>query len=432
MPISTDPLPADKVLKAVPDVETLELENHAQRLAQRIRLGLMSVLVLGAMISMAMEGGPRHPLFFWPASAVVLFVLAFRQHAFLLVKSTLFDQWPDRRIGLFLRTQVEEIYQEVLTPWKNEKQPPPALFISTDRSRPAFTVRNCLTSDHRFHAIYLSEDLFFWLKSGELKGVLAHELSHYHRYSGAMMRCYPLVLAILAFLPLTVLDLLKLNNPWLIALLWPLIFHLVRLILQGVQKGDAYWQEYLADAAAVKASSPLDAVNGLLLVHKRMDNLIQAYRQVLRLMKQHVWLPLSFMDDLIGELWMQLPRRIMRGQTVRKVVDDLFESAVKGVKPTPDPGPVSLVRRNRQLSRMLWQTRPLGVRRRLNWEALRGSKHAWRLDEAAYSDLIEFLLREPGRELTFFGNMAGRNEEQSHPVLRRRILFIYKNFTATV
>jgi hypothetical protein len=359
---------------------------------------------------------------------VVLFVLAFRHHAFLLMRSTPLSRWSEQRIGLFLRSQVETIYREVVAEWPDERQPPPELFIGADRSRPAFTVRNCLTSDARFHAIYLSEDIFYWLKGGELKSILAHELSHYHRYSGAMMRCYPLVLAIMAFLPLTVLELLMVGSPWIWVVLWPLLFHLVRLILSGVQRGDAYWQEYLADAAAVRASSPLDTVNGLLLVHKRMDNLIQAYRQVLRLMKGQPQLPLSFVDDLIGELWLQLPRRVMGGQTVKKVVDDLFEGAMRIVMHGAKPGAAGLSRRNRQLSRMLWRTRPLGVKRRLDWASLRGSKHGWRLDEAAYDELIMHLLREPGRELTFFGNMAGRYDSTSHPVLRKRILFIRKNF----
>lgn len=416
-------------LDTLPDLDSLESEDHAQRQAQRFRLALMVVLVLSSMVVMALDGGPRHPLLFWLGAALVLFVLAFRQHTFLLGRNLPLSAWPKPRVGLFLPERVDEIYDEVINAWPGEKMPPPVLFIGSQRNRPAFTVRNCLTSDVRFHAIYLSEDLFFWLKADELRGILAHELAHYYRYSGAMMRCYPLVLAIMAFFPLTVVELLGVTELYLAAILWPLLFLGVRVMLLGLQRRGAYWQEYLADAAAVRVSSPLDVVNGLLLVHKRLDNLMQAYRQALRLLKKNTAVPLSLLDGLIGELWAQLPRRIMRGQTVQRVVDELFENMVRTVAPADEDDPGLTRRRNRQLNRLLRQTRPL-VRTHLDWESLRERRHSWRLDPAGYRELIASILRQPDKQLTLFAAFGARGLGLSHPQLRKRILFIHKNFVA--
>jgi len=415
-----------KYLDIIPDYDALENEDHAERLSQRIRLLLMVLLVLSAMIVMALEGGPGHPFLFWTGSAIVLFVLAFKQHAFLLNQNIALDKWEKPRIGLFMTSRIAEMYAELTDVWRNEKMPAPTLFIGSQRNRPAFTVRNCLTSDPRFHAVYISEDLFFWLKSDELKGILAHELAHYYRYSGSMMRCYPLVLAIMAFLPLTLLDLLHIRNLYLYAILWPLLHYLVRFLLLGLQRRGAYWQEYLADAEAVRVSSALDVVNGLLLVHKRMDNLIQAYRQVLRLLKKKATIPLSLVDDLIEELWAQLPRRIMRGQTVNKVVEDLLGSMVKG-SPDSHDDLAAIRRRNRQIARMLRQSRPM-VRRHLNWETLRQDRHNWRLDDVGYLELIESIMKQPDKQLTFFSSLGARGGSLTHPLLRKRILFIHKNF----
>lgn len=415
------------LLQTMPDLEILENEAHGQRQAQRVRLVLMSVLVFCAMIAMALEGRPHRPVLFWIASAVTLFVLAFRQHRFLLNRNLPLSQWKKSRIGLFTPERISELFDELIIGWKDEKMPPPMLFISSVRNRPAFTVRNCLTSDPRFHAVYLGEDIFFWLNGEELRGILAHELAHYYRYSGAMMRCYPLVLAIMAFFPLTVIEILHVNDIFLAMVLWPVLYFAVRFILLGLQRSGVYWQEYLADAAAVRASSPLDAVNGLLLVHKRMDNLVQAYRHLLRLMKKNTAVPLSLLDGLIEEIWAQLPRRIMRGQTVSKVVEDLFQAVVRVTVPGGEDGPVRNERRNRQIARMLRQTRPL-VRRHLNWETLRRQRHSWRLDPAGYNELIQSLLREPDKQLTLFGSSGERRGKASHPQLRKRILFIHKNF----
>jgi len=109
------------------------------------------------------------------------------------------------------------------------------------------------------------------------------------------------------------------------------------------------------------------------------------------------------------------------------VVEDLFEGMVKTVTPDADADRGKIGRRNRQLARMLRRTRPL-VRSHLNWEPLRTRRHSWRLDEAGYSDLIQSMLREPDKQLTFFGGLSERRGPASHPVLRKRILFIHKNF----
>ena len=414
----------ERILDMIPDCESLENEDLLRRQTQRFRLIIMTLLVLSAMVVMALEGGPRYPFVFWTASAVVLAAQALKQHAFLLGKNIPLEQWKSPRIGLFLKEKVEKIYDEISSSWEEGTKTGPVLYISSERSRPAFTVRNCFTSDPRFQAIYLSEDLFFWLKSEELKGVLAHEMAHYHRYSGAMMRCYPLVLAIMSFLPLTLIELLNVRSLYLMALLWPVLHYSVYVLLMGLQRRDMYWQEYLADAAAVRISSDLHVVNGLLLIHRRMDNLIQAYRQLLRLLKKNSRIPLTSLDQFVSELWAQLPRRVMSGQTVKKVVADLFETLVKS-NPPPESNPR---RRSRQIVRLLRQSRPR-VRRHFDWATLRGDRHRWRLDEKEYHALVDTMLRQPQKQLTLFSSIGEGRGRCSHPLLRKRILFVHKNFS---
>ncbi len=247
---------------------TIRRSNFRQRV-------LLSIVFACAAIALAFHGWffPDQPYAIW---FLLLFPIPFHLGSAIILsarRAVRVEKARPRLLGRFSVEVINDTARRVAARLGGVEVPNIYIRETREANASATNSRFCNFLP-RLNAIHLNSILFRLLDENELKAVLAHELAHFHRYLGPLMRNMWLVAFTavssgvgLAYWGFKSFQPLVLVGMGITSLLYPFIV----LVLVQSSKRRSRLMETACDAMAAETVGPLEIINALLKIGDQQE-----------------------------------------------------------------------------------------------------------------------------------------------------------------
>lgn len=337
------------------------------------------------------------------------------------------DQLKEQtRFGRFDKHILRSLFQDTLRRLNLPDDQIP-LYVTASKSLNAGAVRLGLGIFFRsLNVVYPNRQVLHKLEPEEVQDIMGHELGHYYRYHLVSDRFRIVTLTLGTLVGIYIVQIADISDafgPIIIAMIASGFWR-----LSGFQRSRlAQSIEYLCDDMGAQVHGTVVSINGLLKLGADAEMLYAIQRQLLLTRKR------SGTGDLAADL-AAIEKAIPYGHTSP---DELKEVAERTLK--------QRVQTNRSVSlsgyfRYLWQSdeaddahselsaqaKMIRLMPRLPWEQLLADPQRIELTPDAIAKLVEIMEAHPDHVLFHLPDVFG-TENDSHPPLRSRILFLWKN-----
>jgi Zn-dependent protease with chaperone function len=343
-----------------------------------------------------------------------------------------------------LRRCVGEVHQAFHREW-GVRAVPHVFLVETEEDYASVTRSSLLWFVPSLNAVYVDRELIHALEPHELQTVVAHELAHFHRYSGRLpgvlevarlLAAVLLLWTMIAFRDFVLSLHAGLEAISLAVLSWLLLCVLVFVAYKAfdffevlcaaapilLARGEGFPQEFLCDYTAAQMFGVLPTANALL----KLDLLNEGRRVVVEEVSNVLATNTEQdIDEIFEAAEAARPRGFVRPEEVRVELRRRLE---------PMTGPRSIfeaefdedarIEQRRQLVRGLKRAeKDLQRARRVDWLRFDFERSDRRLDSTEWAAFVDALLRHDDARI---GHVDHRKSSEfaTHPSMRDRILFL--------
>jgi|GEM_PF-5717132 len=339
------------------------------------------------------------------------------------ISHVLLKDHPGNRIGRFSKKRIIREIDDILSEFSGREKP--SIFIIQSKALGPFTIDTLgLNSFNKLNAIYLPEYIFSIMTMEEVKAIILHELGHFNRYIYPLNKFrFPYLLA-MPFVPLYFTDVIP---DFIFSFFYAAVL-LGGFLLQGrILKTDNRPIEFLADYFAAKRIGMLPTINGLISAVRYGAMLEYINKCILTEIKKNRKISLKYQGSIFEKILKKLPSAIVPETRLCKEVRRSMKSQFsKNLPALPNE---TVEKENRLIDNMLFLTTVSDDREMADWSKFDNIIKNNKIDEEEFPAFIEYLGKNRDKLL-----IKSANEDPfliklnaSHPLVRDRILFLYKN-----
>jgi Zn-dependent protease with chaperone function len=405
------------------------LRRSPRRLDLKLRIVFLLqwlgfLVLLASSLLVLIEHAPtiatEHPILF---SITVL--VAVGKHALALLalfggEARPFVEAPAKMRGGLKPRQIDELGKRVAERFGSKEKP--NIFITIDKEANALSTNSMLLNFiPRFNAVFLNSYLFKALKPDEVRAILVHELAHFYRYIGPLGRnaWLGIVGSVAACVALYATDPDILDSTLLaLAVVWwaPLPFLWLFGKIADLGHRDL---EYACDAVAAEMVGVESMVNALLKIGDREEVFELVQLEMGRQLQEN---PRANPDEVAQALVSRIPDHPVTVEEARRALRAGSVARSKGGS-------------ERQTGKLLEQVRSTQKLRAalkvVQWSEFDTIHRNGRLDRDELDGYVRALASDAlaaTNEVAM--NHPATDRYQTHPSLRKRILYLYLHFLA--
>ena len=330
---------------------------------------------------------------------------------------------PNDKVGEYTGEEIRAMVEELFEPHRGKELP--AIYI-TERSDSFAHVVDSLWFNFLkpLNAVYLSKDLFYYLKRGEILSTLSHELAHFYHYMYPISRTKIILPIFLSLAPVFIVASIGIFSAHLLFLIWMLLQWSLFWALGKRDRAMSQTMEFLCDHHAAKRFGVLNSINDLLMMSRVNEayNLMQ--RHLLLKIKKDPRLSIKDFSKIFDKVEETLPEGPFSTWKMKAVIAEVLASE-------------EFRKKSKKLRKKQLKEEAEGIAaamdslvfrthyRLLPWENFDLGGRDGRIDAQEYPLLIRAIKEDPQAQL--FATYADDLEamaEASHPALRERILFL--------
>lgn len=373
---------------------------------------------------------PEFNYILWLATAsilvsFILFILLDALYLFRLKKTRL-QKSNEHHIGKYTVSEIQNIVKSLFKEYG--KREIPNIYIYKSKEAELFVNNSLIFNFFRpFNAIYISSVTFHILEKDELKALISHELGHFYQYTMPLDRASSLLQLFIGLLPVALYNFIGIDNLYFIFIFWGISFLLFRYLASLIGMNHEFTLEYLSDYWAAKRHGKITLINGLLLISKSTEIIEIIYELILENLKDNDKLSHKSFDEITIIVMKKLPTRLMTTKETIDFVRDVFKTdEVKALEKDLDNK--DLEEKESFISDQLRIYEDKENYQLLDWNLFDFNKKDLKIDEIEYPKLIETILKNPeGQMFNLVYDHEENTENESHPTIANRILFLEKN-----
>ncbi|MBX3423981.1 MAG: M48 family metalloprotease [Pirellulaceae bacterium] len=341
-------------------------------------------------------------------------------------KKLIEDLMEQTRFGIYDKHRLRRLYDDTLRLLQLPNQRVP-LFITADKSLNAMVVHPGLGWLSRsFHGIYLHRQMLHKLNPREVQDTLGHELGHYYRYYLTLDRYLWLALVFSALLGMYVSQSLFADGmfgPFPLLITNGSCWYICNL--QRVRHSKSI--EFLCDDMGAHTHGVVNSISALmklgveseleLSIHIQASQAARSGKlqamQIVQAIEAAIPYGHASHEQLMAAVERELQNRALAGPSVAGFLRYAWQSDADAEADEEYAATIKRYELARQKPRILW-------------ESLVDDPTTPELDDHSAEALIQLMAAQPSAELFPVAD-AMNSEHGSHPSLKQRILYLWKN-----
>ncbi|MEM7261909.1 MAG: M48 family metalloprotease [Planctomycetota bacterium] len=354
-----------------------------------------------------------------------------------IFRGVLLEKADPALLGEFSAAEVREVVGEANSPFRKELgvREFPSIYIVESKEANALVTNALFLSFVRpMNAVYINSHLLNVLDRDELRGIVAHELAHFHRYMSVFSRHFGLPALLFASIfgwPGVVMSSLHGTDlEWWVPTVMVAVSVLVYQVILAphawgtfvrLQSARLHEEELLCDYTAASYFGLVPQINVLLKLSVRQEVYQVALEEIVGILSTT---STAEFDELLAAAEAVLPPRVSDLSRVRGLVREALApfAGAESIFVGEHEKNKDLEPRRELVREMVRQRRQLSRSKRLRWQSFDQRIRDGRLDEVECTAFLRAMLRHP--EALISAVSEGPDTLDTHPETRDRILFL--------
>ncbi|MGM0508229.1 MAG: M48 family metalloprotease [Fusobacteriota bacterium] len=319
-------------------------------------------------------------------------------------------------IGKYSYDELLEITNECFLEINNKEIP--TIYIIPDKiGSPAVIDSMFFNIIKPFNAIYIPEYIFYILKKEEIQAIIGHEIGHFYHYINPISRS---IFIFYLFLVLFFIYAINIHISVMISFILPTIFIFHNFIFRFESKN----YEYLADYFSAKKYGTLNLINSIISIKKYIEIVESINESILNKIKNNKMLITEDYNKIFEDVYNKSMEKLKSKTNIEIKADEILDEK-QITKYERKISKIKLYFDNKKIKKNLNENQYKFDNNIVDWNKFDLNKN-YRIDKDEYKKIIDLIITN--KDVRFFNDLSELEKyNKSHPILAKRLLFLYKN-----